>query len=453
MSMSKPVIFVKIYWAAVLSALSLVVMPCLPGFAEAAVYRGTPATYRDLLSRLQPGDELLLLPGIYRRGLPVHRLNGRPGAPIVIRAAQRARPPVFLARRGHNTVSIVNSSHVVIRDLVLDGRGLPVNGVKAEGHADWAHHITLENLLIRNHDYNQQMVAISTKCPAWNWVIRGNIIQKAGTGMYLGDSDGGDPFVAGLIEYNLVMQTLGYNLQIKHQRGRPDYPGLRRERQSTIIRHNVFSKASWNGLPEQARPNVLVGHWPTRGPGARDYYQIYGNFFYQNPNEALFQGEGNIALYNNLFVNYFGPAVRIQPHNDIPRDVAVFFNTVVAAGTGIGIVEREDQDTRFRQQVVANAVFASPGLRGGEQQANFVRAYEQAGEFLRAPFELLGRLDLTPLARLEAPAPVLPGWRVYLDAGRDFDGLWRGGFQPGAYRPGASAGWLPRLMRKPGWLP
>ena len=113
-------------------------------------------------------------------------------------------------------VSILDSSHVTIRNLELDGRGLPVDAVKAEGHADWAHHITLENLLIQRHGHNQQTVGISTKCPTWGWVIRDNEIIGAGSGIYVGNSDGSAPFIAGMIEHKLVVDTLGYNLQVKH---------------------------------------------------------------------------------------------------------------------------------------------------------------------------------------------------------------------------------------------
>ena len=426
----------------------LALLVCEP--ALAAVYHVGPGDYRALLPRLQPGDELVLRAGVYRRGLPIHRLQGREGAPIVIRGADPDAPPVFLARPGHNTVSLVDAAHVVIRNLVLEGRGLPVNGVKAEGHARWTHHITLEGLLIRNHDHNQQIVAISTKCPSWGWVIRGNVIRRAGTGIYLGDSDGGDPFVAGLIEYNLVSETLGYNLQIKHQRGRPAIAELRRPRQTTVIRHNVFSKARGNGRVELARPNVLVGHWPPSGAGAEDYYQIYGNFFYQNPDEALFQGEGNIALYNNLFINYHGSAVHIQPHNDIPRRVDVFFNTIVAAKHGIRVLRQAGQQAGFRQRLLGNAVFADRPLQGGEQEANVTDAYVEAGHHLRVPFAPLGRLDLSGLpGRLALPPPAARWWRAYLDAERDFDGLWRGVFQPGAYRRDARPLWRPRLEPKP----
>lgn len=53
-----------------------------------------------------------------------------------------------------------------------------------------------------------------------------------------------------------------------------------------------------------ARPNLLVGGFPLIGWGAKDYYEIYGNLFYDDPTEALFQGTGNIMIYNNIFVNH-----------------------------------------------------------------------------------------------------------------------------------------------------
>ena len=126
----------------------------------------------------------------------------------------------------------------------LEGRNLRVDGVKCEGHADWAHHITLDGLRVRGHGNNQQTVAISTKCPAWGWVIRNSVITGAGTGLYLGNSDGRAPFIAGVIEHNLIVDTIGYNLQIKHQQPRPSLPEMPDGASATIIRHNVFSKTN-----------------------------------------------------------------------------------------------------------------------------------------------------------------------------------------------------------------
>jgi hypothetical protein len=415
-----------------------------------AVYRATAANYRDLITLLQPGDTLALSAGEYRDGLVVHNVSGEPGRPITIAGPPRGPSATFVARPGHPTISIVDSHDLVIRNLVLEGNNLPVDAVKAEKPSRSAHDITLENLVIHGHGNNQQTVGISTKCPAWNWVIRGNTIVGAGTGMYLGDSDGSAPFVAGLIERNLIVDTIGYNLQVKHQRPRPDIPGMPVGRSMTIIRHNVFAKP--DGVATEApRPNVLVGHFPLDGAGAEDDYAIYGNFFYQNRQEALFQGEGNVALYGNLFVNAYGDAVRIQPHNDIPRRIVIAFNTVVARDAGISLLQKEGV-SRYPQSVSANAVFAGIPIVGGRQIGNFTAPVSEAEAFLSRPFAPLGQLDLFPkrawpraLSTTFAPPEPLPDWE------RDFNGRTRRPGAIGAYgASGVNPGWLPQLERKPG---
>jgi hypothetical protein len=420
------------------------------GTANAAtIYPASPENYRSMLAQLRAGDTLLLSPGEYRRGLPVHNLQGTPAQPIVISGPESGPAAIFIARAGQNTVSIVDARHVVIRNLVLEGNDLTVDGVKLEKQSRYAHHITLENLVIRGHGNNQQTVGISTKSAAWNWIIRGNTISGAGTGMYLGDSDGSAPFVAGLIERNLIVDTIGYNLQIKHQLPRPDIPGMPTGRSTTIIRHNVFAKPD-SGNAEAARPNVLVGHFPLEGAGAEDDYALYGNFFYENRFEALFQGEGNVALYSNLFVNSHGDAIHIQPHNDVPRRIAIAFNTVLAKGTGISVIEKEGSPQSWRS-VHANAVFAGIPLSGVEQSGNITAPTNGAETYLVRPDAPLGELDLrlrrnsfTPIPDTGSRRPSFPDWNL------DFDGRLRTPGSIGAYRAAESnPGWLPRLEIKP----
>ena len=341
----------------------------LAGTAAATDYRANAHDYRDYLHRLQPGDHLLLAPGDYLQGLPLRNLSGHAGQPIVIAAAEPHEPPHFLARPGANTVSLVDVRHLVLRQLELDGRNQPVDAVKAEGHSRYADFITLDHLFIHDHAASQQNVGISTKCPAFGWVVRGNRIERVGTGMYFGDSDGSDPFVGGLIEANRVSHTLGYNLQITHQ---PTRPAGYVDRYDTVIRYNVFSKQ--DALPgPQARPNVLLGHFPLTGAGSEDRYLVYGNLFLHNPSEALLQAEGRVALYDNVFINGSGDAIHIQPHNDVPRDMAIFSNTVLASGTGIQV--RHAAGTPYRQRVVANVVAAVTPLQGGEAAHNVTLTY------------------------------------------------------------------------------
>jgi hypothetical protein len=395
----------------------------LTGAARAVDYSAGPEDYRDYLSRLVPGDRLLLQAGDYTRGLPLRGLEGSTGQAIVIEGPPQDPRARFLARPGANTVSLVNVRHVSLRNLELDGRNLPVDAVKAEGHAHFAHYVTLENLHIHDHAASQQNVGISTKCPAFGWVVRGNRIERVGTGMYFGDSDGSDPFVAGVIEDNRVTGTLGYNLQIKHQKARPaDLPesGVRHD---TVIRRNFFSRES--AVPgASARPNVLVGHFPVAGEGSEDRYLIHGNLFWHNPSEALIQAEGRVALYDNVFINDSGDAIRIQPHNDVPRDMTIFSNTVLASGVGIRV--RQADGAAYRQRVIANVVAAATPLLGGEAAANVTLPY-QPGLPGNTLAELTTRLlALSPQApRLDAALArelaTFPGWRPGTRPGATLD--------------------------------
>lgn len=428
------------------SLLGLFLLTCLFAQARAAVYTANPANYLQYVGQLRPGDVLRLAPGRYADGLPLRELNGTATQRITITGPETGSPAILMARAGRNTVSIGNASYITLRHLVLDGTGVEADGVKAEWQAQWAHHITLENLRIEGFGPDQQLVGISTKCPAWGWVIRRNVIIGAGTGMYLGDSDGSAPFIGGLIEHNLVMDTRGYNLQIKHQKNRPHLAGIDAASDMTIIRHNVFSKSSGASSGHSARPNVLVGHWPEQGAGVEDRYLIYGNVFYANPHEVLFQGEGNIALYNNLFYNPMGSAIAIQKHNGAPRRVDIFHNTIVARDKGLALSGLEGA---LRVRVWANAIFAGVPVTGLPPRDNFLRSYGSAGHFLNDPSSTAHAFDFFPkpnrLPRM-ASEPIPP----FVDSERDFNGNIRRLPLPGAYGDeGRNPGWSPALALKP----
>lgn len=355
-----------------------------------------PANYREVVSELEPGDWLQLAPGDYPRALRLHDVQGTAERPIVISGPESGEPAVFHGRRGENTVSLLDAAHVVIRHLTLDGGGEPVSGVVAEAHGEYAHDITLESLTVRRYDRSQGNSAITTRVPAWNWVIRDSTIKDAGTGMYLGQPDGDNAFVGGKIENNRIVRTLGYNIQIKHQNSRDDVPGMPAEPRETLIRYNLLSKAERGSSGGRARPNLLVGHFPPSGAGAEDRYRIVGNLFYQNPHERLFQGEGNVALTNNLFVNHHGDALLVRPHNHVPRDVKILNNTIVAEGFGIRV---DEPDPAHVQVVSGNAVFAVAPLQlsgGIDSRDNLTAERDEARHALRAPDAALDALDLYP---------------------------------------------------------
>jgi hypothetical protein len=350
-----------------------------------------------------------------------------------------------------NVVQFRDSSYITVRGLEINGRDNDSFGVAASGAV---HHITIEDLYIHGVGGDQQNVGISTTgAYAWNWIIRHNLIDGAGTGMYLGSSTGGSPFIASVIEHNVVTNTIGYNMQIKHQTpwsGQPD--DMPTGPTTTLIRHNVFSKLSSYVSPDGARPNVLVGSPPSGGPGSQNGFEVYGNFFWQNPTEALFQGEGSIALHDNLMVNAAGSAVVVQPQNGTVRTVRIFNNTIVASASGIRVSGGQSGTT---QRVIGNAVFAdSPiGISGSDasQSNNAAGSVANAGNYLVNPSAALGALDLFPkVGQLQGAAFGPSDLSGSSDYDRDFNSAARSWTRRGAYSgEGANPGWKPALDFKP----
>jgi hypothetical protein len=426
------------------------------------VVQADPTDYLSKLRQLGPGDTLLLAPGRYGvdaagndtdsvPGLPIFDLNGTDEAPITITGPASGERPVLLGRSTHNTVRLANASHVVVRRLEIDGRDRGGAGVATQGPT---HHITIEDCHFHGFSSDQQIVAISTVGnPTWNWIIRGNVIVGAGTGLYLGNSNGDSPFVNGLIEHNVVRDTIGYCMQIKHQVVWSTVPaGMPTTKTTTVIRHNVFAKSGNSSTGTLARPNLLVGDVPPSGPGSSNGFAIYGNFFHQNPTESLFQGEGNVAFYSNLLVTD-GTAVRVQTHNGAVRDVRIFHNTVVAGATGIAV---SGGAPGYTQRVQANAVFAggaalSVTSTNPTTADNVADGQAASPNYLNLPLGSLPGLDLYPkVGMLRRAAADLSGLEIHPDWDRDFNGLaYDASFRGGYSGEGTNPGWALSLDPKP----
>ena len=319
------------------------------------------------------------------------------------------------------------------------------NGVNARGTS---HHILLENCTFTGQDNHQENVAISTKGIAWNWIIRRNKIFGAGTGMYLGSSDGRFPFINGLIENNLVVDTIGYNIQVKWQQAYNAPAGLNSKAHKTIIRNNVLIKSKGQSdFPADqvvgARTNLLVGGFPDTGTGSQDFYEIYGNFFYQNPDDALFQGSGRVIFHDNLLVGGNYRAATFQNH-DLPIKIAhVFNNTVYSQGLGIAVYGAPQESS-----VVGNLIFADTGVSAPLQSQNLVDSVANAGAYVNKPSLILGQMDFYPKAASLVTGSAIDGatWAGHTAYKRDFNGQLKSFTYRGAYSgAGQNPGWLPKL--------
>jgi hypothetical protein len=397
---------------------------------KARLINADPNNYTSFLPSLSAGDTLFLAAGTYKDNLTLKNINGTESDNIVIMGSPNLYKTIIVAEDCCNTVSITQCSYLTIKNLELNGMNIAVDALKAEGtNGNWAHHITIEYLNIINYGNNQQIVGISTKCHAWNWIIRKNRIIGAGTGMYLGNSDGGKPFVNGIIENNLIMNTIGYNIEIKHQLNgvRDAFPGTALDGKS-IIRHNVMSKEKNASTGSSARPVLLVGGFPLSGYGSNDYYEIYGNFIYQNPEEALFQGTGNIIMYNNIFVNHSDGkgfrAVYITPQNGVQPQIIKFFHNTVWTNNSAGAVRLYNPNTNYKQYCYGNAVFSANPISGYKDTLdNITDTYANPSKYLNSPTLDLSSLVLIPkLQMLNGDETSSDLFESHNDWDKDFNG-------------------------------
>lgn len=392
--------------------------------------QATPADYRQVLTTLRAGDTLVLAAGVYKRGLPLTACHGRPDAWITVQGPETGVAEIRQTVAA-NCVELRHCRYLALKKLAILGegpQGIPgLFGISAKGGIENpVHDILIEDCLVAGWNTSQQAVGISTKVPAWNWTIRRNTIRECGTGLYLGNSNGNDPFIAGLIEHNLVENPVGYCMEIKFQNPRPALPGLPEGASRTVIRHNVFLKDG-RASPDGDRPNVLVGGFPQSGPGAGDGYEIHGNLFRGNPREALLQASGRVSIHDNVFAGAASPrhaAIALRDH-DLPlRSARVYHNTVFDTAEGVRLAAKEPAEL----VIAGNALFVrNEPIAGAPPSAriegNLTGSVADAARHLADP----AALELRPLpGRALGPPLDLALFADDTAARIDFDGREKG---------------------------
>ena len=265
----------------------------------------------------------------------------------------------------------------------------------------------------------------------------------------------------GIIEHNLVKNTIGYNIQIKHQNvGSRNIPGMTFNGK-TIIRHNVLSKESNASAGGNARPNLLLGNFPASGDGSEDVYEVYGNFIWQNPNESLFQGSGHIAFYDNICVNTAGGnGVTFQEHNSFkPRRIQVFHNTILSDENWC--IRLSDTDDAYQKFVTGNAVFTNHdtpirivGTGAGTTTVNdnVDATYSAANDYVNRASDNIADIDLYPVSGSALHDEIIDGseFEKFSDYSLDFNFVNRNWTYRGAYSgDGENPGWNLSISIKP----
>ena len=444
-----------------LAALAALAATAIAHPARAADVNADPSNYVQVLGTLHPGDTLHLAAGTYAptgsTPLPLSNLNGTPSQWITV-TGPAADPPTAIIQASPdgccNIVEITRSSYLAVEHLLIDGNHVDsAFGISAKGGtSNLVHDIRIEdNTLVHIDndgdpaDLGQQDVGITTKTPTWGWIIRRNKILGAGTGLYLGNSDGSDPFVAGIIDDNLVDKPTGYCMEIKQQNPWPTVAGMPEQPTATLISNNVFVKYDHAATTSGGRPNVLVDGFPDTGPGSHNHYEIYGNLFVHDSDDFLLQATGRVHVHDNLFVDdSANGAVNFTNHDGkTVIDAIAYNNTIYGVGTGIGF-SSAPSGVGF---AAGNAIYAATPLQGSvaTQTGNIAGPVAQAAGDVASPSITFGAMDFYPKTggALDGAALNLSSVAGDVAYDRDFNCASKGGFTyRGAYAgSGANPGW------------
>lgn len=107
------------------------------------------AGLRRALTAAGPGTTILVAPGAYEGGISARGLRGEAGRPVVLRAADPGRPPVF--EGGPSGFHLSNVAYLELRDLVVtEATGNGVNVDDAGSAETPSRHVLLKGLAIRD---------------------------------------------------------------------------------------------------------------------------------------------------------------------------------------------------------------------------------------------------------------------------------------------------------------
>ncbi len=273
---------------------------------------GPEADLCAALNQVEPGQELLLLPGDYRAGCTVRR-GGRPGAPLVIRAADPGRPPRLTLPRADLNLLDIRADDVTIRGLVFEPPFPDTDGVRIIS----GNRITVEECrFIRLTG----IAVVANHASVRGLTVRRNVITDSNaTAMYFGCHDGITCTVTRLrVEGNYIQglmapdPEIGYGIEVKLN-------------SSAVIRGNIIANTKGPGIMVYGSRDLtttsLVERNFVRGSRTSSGIVVGGGPAVIRKNISAWNAQAGIALEN------YG-------QRGLLRGLVIAHNTVYSNGQG-----------------------------------------------------------------------------------------------------------------------
>ncbi len=354
--------------------------------------------YRAVLKQLQPGDELVFLPGIHERAAML-KLNGMADRPITLRgqAGPDGKRPVVQYSGKSNNLWRLEGQYVVIRDLELHATH------EYALRVDRADYVHIENCTFR--DCGAGCLSANTAdCHALH-VRRCYFTGSRRAPVYIGRHDGGLKvtdfrFEGNVIDGRKIDAGVGYGIQLKL---------------------NVTGSFIRNNWIEQARgPGIMVY-------GATDDDPKLGNVVDGNvvvgsrTDAAILVGAGPARVHGNLALGSPPGGIRVYDYNnwDMLRNIDVWNNTAADNGRyDFSFTGRLRNVRALRNIALVGA--GSEGIRGvAEARAGNLAVPASAALLAKIDALVQSRLEPARLAAAVEQLPKMPCDAKALDAWLD----------------------------------
>ena len=417
----------------------VVVFACVRGAQARIVSIGPQDDLITASAELQPGDELVLAPGVYdlskRWGL---RLQGTVAAPIVIRAEGDESPHIRRQAEDQNIVDLDDVRHLVFRGLKFSGGSRGIRMVKAS-------FVTIEGCEVTETG-DAAITANSRGTYDGIKILRNHVhhTQGTGEGMYLGCNNNGCQFANGLIEGNYVHHTNGPNVS------QGDGIEIKEGSFNNVVRDNVIHDTNY--------PCILT--YGTVGNGPPNV--VERNVLWHCGDHGI-QSAANATIRNNIILSAKFDGIAMQPHqNARPKALEIVHNTILQHGgtairvrgaVGPVLIANNALFTNDGNAVVihgSDAFVTLAGNVGDGAVAGTTGAVVNgalAEDFVAAHYRGEPAIDLFP----SNASTLFRGAALQHEAERDFRGLPRRRLAAGAY-DGAGAD-LPRWVLQADFKP
>lgn len=290
----------------------------LANVTQAKTVKLTPADdWFTVLSgpTLSPGDEIELSTGVYSdaRRLAISQ-QGKPGHPIVIRAANNAQVRFKRPDGRQNTINLEGCQYFILRGIEITGGAAAIRMGRRAAHQ--AKHITLEDL----HIHHIGGVAITANNPGEIYehlVLRRNHIHHTsghGEAFYLGSNNAADGSTNGYIFDSIIENNYIHHLN-GPQISQGDGIELKDGSYNNIVRDNVIHDTNYPGI-------IVYG---TDGKSANI---IERNVIWNSGDHGI-QAAADAIIRNNLISESKGDGIHCRNHQSaVVGNLQILHNTI-----------------------------------------------------------------------------------------------------------------------------